>query len=58
MDEEFSGDGDESEFFGFSACEEVLVDRNENWVETRGSEGSHVEDAPYLGSAAMDETFF
>ena len=58
MNEEFSGDGNEGEFFWFAAGDEFLEGGFKNRVATRGGESGHVEGAPELGPAAMDEAFF
>jgi hypothetical protein len=53
-DDEFSHEGGESEFFGFTASEETEVERSQDGIVTRGDERGHVENGADLGAATED----
>lgn len=55
MDEEFAHGGGESDFGGFAARDQAIVEGFEDGVFEAGDEGGHVEGATDSGSAAADE---
>ena len=54
QDDEFSHDGGEGEFGGFSVGSESLVKVSEDGIVVAGSEGGHVKDATHGGPATDD----